>query len=175
MRDGFEEDAAMPLAGSSFEPKTPFPYRGVIHNPAQEGTPTNHGYQSGADMIEVSNEIVMAEIALGLHDKSGRPISALLNHCLVVQSSPIVEAPLREFYATVKKRNSARRRIRVETKKKEETRIEVKEESFGVVEDGNNSKPPVEAKSPVKKKGKPGRKKGSKNKGKEALAKITEA
>lgn len=173
MQHEFERDAVAPLDGSLFEPKTPFQYGGVMHNPAQEGSGINHGYQHGADMIEVSHAIVMAEIEKGLHSESKRPISGLLNHCVVAKASPESRQALVDFYATVKKRKSARKRTRIATKKKEvETRTEIKEESFGVVDGGNGTKPLVEAKPPVKKKG--GRKKGSKNKAKATVKKNVE-
>ena len=174
MEHEFERDAVAPLDGSLFEPKTPFQYGGVMHNPAQEGSGVNHGYQHGADMIEVSHAMVMAEIEKGLHDETGRPISGLLNHCVVAKASPESRQALVDFYATVTKRKSARKRVRVAAKKKEETRVEVKEESFGVVEGANGTEPSVEAKPPVKKKGKPGRKKGTKNKARATVKKNVE-
>jgi len=156
----FEKDAVAPLGGSTFEPKTPFLYQGVMHNPAVEGSAVNRGRPgNGADFIEVTHTIVMSEIELGLHPNTGRPISGLLNHCTVAHASPENRQALMDFYATVKKRKSARRRRRVKTKKEEATRTEVTEESFGEADgkaaasaDGDNSRPTVEKKAPAKKK-----------------------
>lgn len=147
----FEKDAVASLEGSIFEPKTPFLYQGVMHNPAQEGTPVNHGYQSGANLIEVPHAMVMAEIELGLHDGTERPISALLNHCTVLKSAPESREALIAFYSTVKKRRSARKRIRVGTKKNEQTKTKVvtTEEKFGT--ESLQAKPTVKKKVTRKK------------------------
>ena len=167
------EDAVAPLDGSIFEPKTPFPYAGLIHNPGTQGSADNKGREgNGADMIEVSHAVVVDEIAKGLHGDTGRPNSALLNHCKVFKASPESRQILVDFYATVTKRTSARQRRRVEEKKKSmQTKYEVKEETFGVADaPGNVSAPPVKAARPVKNKG--GRPKGSKSKAKQTVERI---
>jgi len=146
----FEEDAVAALEGSIFEPKTPFLYQGVMHNPAIEGKESVGGTGgSGADMIELPHNMVMAEIELGLHDHTGRPISGLLNHCTVRKSAPESREALIKFYGTVKKRKAARRRVRVGTKKGEQTKTEVKEEKFGT--EGLQAKAPAKKKATRKK------------------------
>ncbi len=181
----YGEDAAMPLEVSIFEPKTPFPYAGVIHNPGTAGSGENKGREgNGSDTIEVSHEVVVAEIAMGLHEENGRPISALLNHCKVRKASDESRRILSEFYSTVKKRDSAKRRIAVRAKKREAApsgMVNVEEETFGVVDSPAVviAPPPVVTKPleegtlpPVKNKG--GRPKGSKSKAKAAVKKNIE-
>ena len=171
--DEYGEDAAMPLECSVFEPKTPFLYAGLIHMPGTDGSSSNKGREgNGADRIEVSHEVVVDEISKGLHKETGRPNSALLNHCIVRKAAPESQAMLAAFYATVRKRKSARRRVRVDEKKRAvpSGTFKVDEESFGVADaPGNGTGPapeaPVvqEASEPApKKKGKPGWPKGKK-------------
>jgi len=172
----YGEDAAMPLECSVFEPRTPFPYAGLIHMPGTDGSSSNKGREgNGADRIEVSHEVVVDEISKGLHPVTGRPISALLNHCIVRKAAPESRAMLAAFYATVRKRKSARRRVRVDEKKRAVPTgtFKVDEESFGIADaPGNGTGPaPAETSAPeapavavAAPKNKGGRPKGSKTK-----------
>lgn len=177
----FGEDAAMPLECSIFEPKTPFPYGGVMHMPGTDGSNSNKGREgNGADTIEVSHEVVVDEIGKGLHEKTGRPNSALLNHCMVRKASVESRQMLVNFYATVKKRTAASRRVRIEGLKdaiQPSGMVKVKEESFGVADSPGNGTGPgpapaapatqeVVASTAPPKKNKGGRPKGSKNRSK---------
>ena len=179
----YGEDAAMPLDVSIFEPKTPFLFGGVIHNPGTEGSGENRGREgNGSDAIEVSHKVVVDEINKGLHEVTGRPNSALLNHCRVRKASDESRQMLSEFYSTVKRRDSAKSRIAVRAKKREAApsgMVRVEEESFGVADaPGNGTGPPpvapaVEAApKPPKKKNKGGRPKGAKSKAKQNVDKI---
>ncbi len=173
----YGEDAAMPLECSVFEPKIPFLYAGLIHMPGTQGSNVNKGREgNGADSIEVSHEVVVDEISKGLHAVTGRPISSLLNHCIVRKAAPESQAMLAAFYATVRKRKSARRRVRVDEKKRAvpSGTFKVDEESFGVADaPGNGTGPaPAETSAPeapvvataAPKKNKGGRPRGSKTK-----------
>lgn len=168
------EDAAMPLEVSVFEPKTPFLYAGLMHMPGTDGSMNNKGREgNGADRIEVTHEVVVDEIKKGLHEITGRPMSALLNHCIVRKAAPESRQMLVEFYATVRKRKAAGRRVRVQAKKEAIAptgMVRVQEESFGIADaPGNGAGPAPETSAPateaapvVKNKG--GRPKGSTNK-----------
>ena len=139
------EDAAMPLEVSVFEPKTPFLYAGLMHMPGTDGSVNNKGREgNGADRIEVSHEVVVDEISKGLHPVTGRPMSALLNHCVVRKSSGESRGMLTAFYATVRKRVSARDRIAARTKKEAagpSGMYKVQPENFGVAD--NVAHPPL--------------------------------
>jgi len=101
----------IPTEGSIFEPKTAFPWQGVIHYPTREGSPLNRADEgSGAQRIEVSHDMVMAEIEKGLHPVSKRPNSGLLNHCFVVKAGADSRDALATFYGTVEARKSARKK-----------------------------------------------------------------
>ena len=145
----FEKDAAMPLEVSVFEPKTPFLYAGLMHMPGTDGSMNNKGREgNGADRIEVSHEVVVDEISKGLHEVTGRPISALLNHCVVRESSGESREMLTAFYATVRKRVSARDRIAARTKKEAagpSGMYKVLPESFGL---GDSAAQPTLAPTP---------------------------
>lgn len=146
----YGEDAAMPLECSVFEPKTPFLYGGIMHMPGTDGSSSNKGREgNGADTIEVSHEVVVDEIKKGLHEVTGRPNSALLNHCKVRKAADESRQMLREFYATVTKRVSAKQRIATRAKREAATPsgvVKVVEESFGIADaPGNGTGPAPEA------------------------------
>ena len=175
MNHEFEEDAVMPLESSIFEPKTPFLYGGVLHMPGTAGRTGDRGSTgNGSDRIEVSHEVVVDEISKGLHEKTGRPNSALLNHCIVTKAASESRQMLAEFYSTVTRRTSAKQRIA--TRKKKEAAgpsgmVKVQEESFGIADaPGNGAGPaPETTEAPAvataaPKKNKGGRPKGSKTK-----------
>lgn len=180
--DSFEGDAAMPLESSTFEPKTPFPYAGLIQMPGTDGSSENKGRAgNGADKIIVSHEVIVDEIGKGLHEKTGRPNSALLNHCVVVKAASESRQILTDFYSTVKKRKSAKQRIAIRAAKAEivpSGMVKVQEESFGLADSVKASVDvaPEVSESPVVAQKKGGRPKGSKNKskrGRKASAKKT--
>ena len=134
----YGEDAAMPLEVSVFEPKTPFLYAGLMHMPGTSGRKGDRGSKgNGADRIEVTHEVVLDEISKGLHEVTGRPISALLNHCVVRKTSGESHRLLADFYATVRKRTSAKQRIATRAKKEAagpSGMMNVQPESFGVAD-----------------------------------------
>ena len=145
--------------------------------PGTDGSNSNKGREgNGADSIEVSHEVVVDEISKGLHEKTGRPMSALLNHCIVIKASAESRQMLVNFYATVRKRKAAGKRVRTEAKREAmqpSGMVKVAEETFGIADAPGNGTGPAPQKEggagpavatapPQKNKG--GRPKGSKSK-----------
>lgn len=82
-----------------FEPMTAFDWNGSLHFPATPPHPLNpDAGGKEAVLISVPDEMVLLEIAKGMHKSTKKPISGLLNHCRAEKLTNKISKALDEFF-----------------------------------------------------------------------------